>query len=36
MGGGLFWNGEYWPTPAMYDATSCYNPSNGGLFDDCD
>lgn len=35
MGGGDFWNNEYWPTTDMYDRQACYNPANGGLFADC-
>jgi hypothetical protein len=35
MGGGDFWNNEYWPSMDMYDRQACYNPANGGLFADC-
>lgn len=36
MGGCDYWNEECWPTMTMYNRQECYNPSNGGLFDDCD
>jgi hypothetical protein len=35
MGTCDYWNEECWPTTTMYDRQKCYNPSNGGLFDDC-
>jgi hypothetical protein len=35
MGAGDFWNNEYWPTASQYRRVECYNPDNGGLFDDC-
>jgi hypothetical protein len=36
MGGCDYWNEECWPTVTMYNRQACYNPSNGGLFADCD
>ena len=35
MGDCDYWNTECWPSFDQYQRVACYNPSNGGLFDDC-